>query len=121
MPINRVLIVEDDQAQLVHLQNLLASAGYAVTVAHDGQEGLAKAKSDNPQVILMDINMPVMDGFAAARSLRSDPATKDIPVIFVSAKDQKADRVWATMNGAKGYVTKPYHPDQILDQIKTLG
>lgn len=121
MPINRVLIVEDDQAQLVHLQNLLAGAGYAVTVARNGQEGLDKAKSDNPQVILMDINMPVLDGFGVARNLRSDPATKDIPVIFVSAKDQKADRVWATMNGAKGYVTKPYHPDQILDQIKALG
>jgi twitching motility two-component system response regulator PilH len=121
MPINRVLIVEDDAAQLLHLQNLLTNAGYSVSSAVNGEEGVAKARTEQPQLILMDINMPVMDGFAAARGLKHDPTTKDIPVIFVSAKDQKADRVWATMNGAKGYVTKPYHPDQILDQIKTLG
>lgn len=121
MPIKNVLIVEDDVAQLVHLQGLLAGAGYAVSTANNGQEALTKARADHPDAILMDINMPVMDGFAAARGLKNDASTKDIPIVFVSAKDQKADRVWATMNGAKGYITKPYQPNEILDQLKTLG
>ena len=121
MAIKNVLIVDDDIAHILHLQTLLAGAGYVVSTANNGQEAVTKARSDHPDAILMDINMPVMDGFAAARGLKNGADTKDIPIVFVSSKDQKADRVWATMNGAKGYVTKPYRPDEILEQLKTLG
>ena len=62
-----------------------------------------------------------MDGFATCRELSSDASTKDIPVVFVTSKDQKADRMWAEMQGAKAYITKPYQPDEIIDQLKKMG
>ena len=68
----------------------------------------------------MDIVMPTMDGFATCRALAGDEDTKDIPVIFVTSKNQKADRLWAQMQGAKGFVTKPYSPDEIIDQLKAF-
>ena len=64
--------------------------------------------------------MPAMDGFATCRALGSDGETKNIPVIFVTSKNQKADRLWAQMQGAKGYITKPYSADEIIDQLKAF-
>ena len=68
----------------------------------------------------MDVNMPGMDGFAATRALRNESSTKDIPVVLVTAKDQKADKAWGQMLGAKGYITKPYTDDQMLQQVRAL-
>ena len=79
-----------------------------------GPPGVKKAKELKPDLILMDVNMPDLDGFATARKLSQTPETKVIPVVFVTSKDQKVDRVFAQMLGAKGYVTKPYSADQIL-------
>jgi twitching motility two-component system response regulator PilH len=121
MAVNKVMIVEDDRAQLIHLQQIVAAAGYVVSMATTGDEAVTKAKAERPDAILMDINMPGMDGFAAIRSMRADASTKDIPVVFVSAKNQKADQVWAQMQGGKGYVTKPYQPDDVLQALKALG
>jgi CheY-like chemotaxis protein len=73
--------------------------------------------SDKPDVILMDVNMPDLDGFATTRRLKADAATKDIPVVFVTGKNQKADIAWGRMLGAKGYVAKPYTSAQILEQL----
>ena len=92
-------------------------AGYAVVIAISGADALEKAVTDKPDVIMMDINMPGLDGFATTRKLGQNPDTKAIPVIFVTSKDQKVDRAFAQMVGAKGYVTKPYLPEQILSQL----
>ena len=81
---------------------------------------LALALIGNPDVIFLDLNMPEMDGFATTRGLRNDPATKDIPVVMVTAKDQKADKAWGQMLGAKGYITKPYTDAQVLETIKSV-
>jgi twitching motility two-component system response regulator PilH len=118
--IRTVLVVDDSQVDRTHLEKLLASAGYTVTCASTGVEGIEKARNGRPDAILMDINMPEMDGFAATRALRGDASTKDIPVVFVTAKQQKADKAWGQMLGAKGYVTKPYSKDQILEQLKLI-
>jgi twitching motility two-component system response regulator PilH len=91
-----------------------------VSSAENGTQALAAAKSNKPDAIFMDVNMPGMDGFAAARALRDDSSTKDIPVVLVTAKDQKADKAWGQMLGAKGYITKPYTDDQILTQARAL-
>ncbi|HSV52347.1 MAG TPA: response regulator [Burkholderiaceae bacterium] len=115
-----ILIVEDNQADRSRLEKLLGDAGYLVTTAENGTQALAAVKRSKPDAILMDVNMPEMDGFAATRALRSDAGTKDIPVVLVTAKDQKADKAWGQMLGAKGYVTKPFTDDQVLSQVRAL-
>lgn len=103
----KVLVVDDSPVDLKHLERLLSDSGVLVLTAATGAEALDKARQEQPQLILMDVNMPGLDGFSTARKLAADPATKAIPVVFVTAKDQKADRVFAQMLGAKGFVTKP--------------
>ena len=114
---SKILIVDDSPVDIQNLQNILVDAGHLVTVATSGADGVAKAKSSTPDIIMMDVNMPGLDGFSAARQLTQDAGTKKIPVVFVTGKDQKADRVFAQMLGAKGFVTKPYTADQILSLI----
>ena len=115
-----ILIVEDNQNERSRLERLLASAGYTVTTAENGQQAVDTARRSKPDAILMDVNMPVMDGFAATRALRGDSNTKSIPVVLVTAKDQKADKAWGQMLGAAGYVTKPYTDEQVLSQVRAL-
>jgi twitching motility two-component system response regulator PilH len=115
-----ILIVEDNQTDRTRLERLLSGAGYAVTTAENGVQALAAVKRSRPDAILMDVNMPEMDGFAATRALRGDAATKSIPVVLVTAKDQKADKAWGQMLGAAGYVTKPFTDEQMLAQVRAL-
>jgi twitching motility two-component system response regulator PilH len=113
----KVLVVDDSPVDVQNLQRILSDAGAVVVTASSGAEAVATAKEELPNLIMMDVNMPGLDGFSAVRQLAQDPATKGIPVVFVTAKDQKADRVFAQMLGAKGYVTKPYAPETILGQL----
>jgi len=106
--VKKVLVVDDSSIDLKNLERIVTDAGAMVVTASSGTEAVAKAKETSPQLILLDVNMPGLDGFSTARQLQADPATKGIPVVFVTSKDQKADRVFAQMLGAKGYVTKPY-------------
>ena len=115
-----ILVVEDNQVDRTRLEQLLVGAGYLVSTAGDGNEALAAAKRSKPDAILMDVNMPGLDGFAATRALRNDAATKDIPIVLVTAKDQKADKAWGQMLGAKGHVTKPFTDEQLLSQVRAL-
>ena len=115
-----ILIVDDSQVDRSRLEQLLAGNGFQVTTAAAGQQAIDSVKRAKPDAILMDVNMPGMDGFAATRALRGDAGTKDIPVVLVTAKDQKADKAWGQMLGAKGYITKPYTDDQILTQVRAL-
>ena len=115
-----ILIVEDNQVDRTRLEKLLGTAGYVVSTAMDGEQAIASVKRSKPDAILMDVNMPGMDGFAATRALRGDADTKDIPVVLVTAKDQKADKAWGQMLGAKGYITKPYTDEQVLSQVRAL-
>ncbi len=113
----KVLVVDDAPVDAQHLQRILVDAGWAVVVAASGSEAISRAKAEMPDLIMMDVNMPGLDGFSAARQLMQDSSTQSIPVVFVTSKDQKADRVFAQMLGAKAYVTKPYTADQILQVI----
>jgi len=113
----RVLIVDDALADRNNLERIVSAAGHIALLAESGAQAVERAKRDKPDVILMDVNMPDMDGFAATRRLKADEATKHIPVVFVTSKNQKADMAWGQMLGAKGYVTKPYSPEQILAQL----
>jgi twitching motility two-component system response regulator PilH len=113
----KVLVVDDAPVDSQNLQRIFADAGWMVVTASSGAEAVTKAKAEIPDLIMMDVNMPGLDGFSATRQLMQDPSTKGIPVVFVTSKDQKADRVFAQMLGAKGFVTKPYTADQILGSI----
>jgi twitching motility two-component system response regulator PilH len=120
MAIRRVLIADDSSTDLKNLEQIVSGAGYQVITAATGKEALAKAKSDRPDAILLDVVMPDMNGFQACRAITSDADTKSIPVILVSSKGEKTDKVWGEEQGAKGYVTKPYTSDQILGHLRSL-
>jgi twitching motility two-component system response regulator PilH len=117
----KVLVVDDSPAEMNNMKNILADVGCVVITASNGKEAVAKAKAEKPSVVFLDIVMPDMDGYEACRLLAEDPATKSIPVVFVSSKGQKADQVWGQLQGAKGYVVKPYKPEQVIDQLKAVA
>ncbi len=121
MSINKILAVDDSKVDLINIQNILSDAGYKVITANSGQTAIEKAVAEKPDLIFMDVVMQEMDGYQACRELTHQDATKNIPIIFVTAKGQKADRVWAEMTGAKGLVQKPYTPDQIIEQVNLLN
>lgn len=115
-----ILVVEDSQVDRLRLVKLLEGAGYRVCTAANGLEAIALVQQQAPALILMDVNMPQMDGFAATRALRGGEHTKSIPVVLVTAKDQKADKAWGQMLGAKGYITKPFADEVLLQQVRAL-
>ena len=120
MTIRKVLVVDDSDTDRKSLEQICSGAGYQVVTARTGAEAVSMAKSEHPDAILLDVIMPDMNGFQACRSLTSGAETKGIPVILVSSKGEKTDKVWGEEQGAKGYVTKPYTADQILGQLRTL-
>ena len=118
MTVNTILLVDDSLAQLNEMKEAVKGVGAKVISATSGEEAISMAKSEKPDIIFMDIIMDGMDGYGACREMSSDPDTKTIPVVFVSTKNQRADRVWAEKLGARNFITKPFTKDQILDEIK---
>jgi twitching motility two-component system response regulator PilH len=114
----KILIVDDAQVDRNNLERIVSGAGHTVLSAESGDQALERARRDKPDLIFMDVNMPGKDGFATTRELKADDATKGIPIVFVTGKNQKADQAWGQILGAKAYVAKPYTPQQILDQLK---
>lgn len=120
MAVTKVLVCDDSATDLINIKNIVEGAGCLTVTASSGAEALEMTRSEQPDVIFLDIIMPEMDGFEACRKLRNDPATKNIPVIFVTSKDQKADRVWAHMQGATDFISKPYTADQIIEKLNAV-
>lgn len=118
MTIRKILCVDDSAAELSMISQIVSNANFAVVSANNGKEAIHLAKSERPDLIFLDIVMTDMDGFAVMRELQKDPATKDIPVVFVSSKSQKADQAWAKMQGAKGFVPKPVTEEAILEELR---
>ena len=121
MAINKVLVVDDSDTERTNIKSIVSDTGCIVLSASSGLEAVEIAKNEQPDIIFMDIIMPDMDGYEATRKLNNDPSTRDIPIVFVSSKSQKADKLWAQMQGGKGYVTKPYTADKILSQLKSFN
>lgn len=113
-----ILIVDDLATERQKISGILQDAGWTVSTACNGEEALAMAKQNPPQLIFMDIIMPNMDGYQTCRKLMQDADTKKIPVVFVSTKNQRADHVWAKMQGARDLIGKPYQDEQVLDALK---
>lgn len=114
----KVLIVDDSKTDLKHLEQILHAAHYRTVTAMSGREAILKARQEQPDVILMDIIMEDMDGFSTCREMTHDPELKEIPVVFVSSKNQRVDHIWAAKQGAKALVSKPYGQEDILNQVQ---
>ena len=121
MSVSKVLVCDDSSPDRTNLEQILSTQGCAVVSASNGREALSKAKAERPDLIFLDIIMPEMDGYETCRMLANDPDTKGIPVIFVTSKGARADRVWAQMQGGKGFVAKPFHEAEILAYIESAA
>ena len=113
-----ILLVEDHQEIWDFLSRRLKRRGYEVVVAQDGQEGLDKARSDKPDLLLLDMNLPVMDGWTVAQTLKGDEATKRIPIIALTAHAMSGDRDKAIAAGCDDYHAKPVDFSQLLNQVE---
>ena len=116
----RILVVEDQEDLRGILRDLLVSSGYEMLEAADGQAGVDKAKTEKPDLILMDIQMPIMDGYEATRQIKADPNLKSIPIVAVSSFAMKGDEEKARASGCDHYITKPYSPMQLLRTVRSL-
>jgi len=121
MPIKNILIVDDSPTDRQHLSEILSKGGYNVSTAASAEEGIAKVKAAKPDLVLMDVVMPGQNGYQATRELSKDEATKHIPIIMCTSKNQETDRVWGLRQGAKDYVTKPVNGPDLLKKISALG
>lgn len=116
----RILIVDDSPSQLMGIRRIVEKAGHDALTAEDGAEGVDKAKSELPDLILMDVVMPNLNGFQATRAITRDAATRHIPVVMVTTKDQDTDRVWGMRQGAKAYLSKPFSESELTELIDQL-
>jgi twitching motility two-component system response regulator PilH len=113
----QILIVDDSPTEAHVLKGMLEKHGFEIETAENGTEGIERAKELKPDLILMDVVMPGLNGFQATRQLTKDPETKDIPVIIVTTKDQETDRVWGMRQGARDFLTKPVAEKILMDKI----
>ena len=120
MPVKRILVVDDSPTERFFVVDLLTKNGYQVTTAENGEEGIAKAKAERPDLILMDVVMPGLNGYQATRTLTRDDETKAIPVIVCTTKGQETDKIWGLRQGAVDYLVKPLKPEELLQKIAAL-
>jgi len=116
----KILIVDDSPTELHVLAKILQQAGHEALTAADGEAGIATAKTQGPDAILMDVVMPGINGFQATRKLSRDPKTQHIPVLMVTTKDQDTDKEWGMRQGAKGYLVKPVDGRELLQKLNEL-
>ncbi|MFB3128511.1 MAG: twitching motility response regulator PilH [Lysobacteraceae bacterium] len=116
----RILIVDDSPSQLLGIQRIVEKLGHQILTATDGAAGVETAKAELPDLVLMDVVMPTLNGFQATRTLARDEATRHIPVILVTTKDQDTDRMWGMRQGAKAYITKPFSEDELSEVLERV-
>ena len=116
----RILIVDDSPSQLMGIRRIVEKLGHEALTAEDGAAGVEAAKRELPDLILMDVVMPNLNGFQATRSITREPSTKHIPIVLVTTKDQDTDRVWGMRQGAKAYITKPFSETELADIIQQM-
>ncbi|GMU55081.1 MAG: hypothetical protein AMXMBFR33_42270 [Candidatus Xenobia bacterium] len=115
-----ILVADDEPFVLRSLEFILKKEGYRVLTAVDGQEALEKALADRPDLLLLDIQMPRMDGNSVCRQLRDHPERKDVYIVMITAKGQEADRLNSLESGANEYITKPFSPRKVITRVKEI-
>lgn len=116
----RILIIDDSPTEFEFVCAILTKAGYEVIWAKNATEGIERAVKNKPDLILMDVVMPGMNGFQATRQLRRKPETAEVPILMLTTKDQETDRIWGLRNGATKYMCKPPSKDELLAEVKGL-
>ncbi|PZO42413.1 MAG: two-component system response regulator [Pseudanabaena frigida] len=117
---SKILVVEDSKTQREMIANLLESNHFQVSTAKNGLEAIAKVKSIQPDLVVLDIIMPGMNGYELCRKLRDNPETWNINIVLCSTKSTKVDRYWGCRQGANAYISKPFPPEDLIDTVKEL-
>lgn len=115
-----ILIVDDSPTDVHVMTTMLEKHGFEVTSAENAEDGIEKAKAEKPDLVVMDVILPGMNGFQATRALSKDEATSGIPIIIVSTKNMETDRVWGLRQGAKDYLAKPFKERELVVKVKDL-
>jgi len=121
MVVNKILVVDDSPTERTFLGGLLTKAGFTVIYAESGEEAVETTKRDQPELVLMDVVMPGLNGFQATRAITREETTKHIPVFICTTKDQETDKIWGMRQGAKDYLVKPINAAELISKIKTLS
>lgn len=116
----RILIVDDSPSQLLSIQRIVEKLGHETITATDGTTGVEAAKAHLPDLVLMDVVMPKINGFQATRTLKREPTTQHVPVVLVTTKDQDTDRLWGIRQGARAYITKPFSENELLEVMERI-
>ena len=116
----KILVVDDERTIVKLITAKLSLEGYEVITAADGQEGLSMARAEKPDLIVLDVMMPKMDGYRVAKMLKLDDLHKDIPIIFLTAKVQDQDMEMGRQTGAEAYLTKPIDPESLISKVREL-
>ena len=117
----KILVVDDSPVERLALQEVLGRNGYQVLTAENGEQAIARSRSDHPDLILMDVVMPGMNGYQATRTISRDDETRDIPIIMCTSKGQETDKIWGMRQGALDYLVKPVDHDELLARIRAMG
>jgi twitching motility two-component system response regulator PilH len=117
---SKVLVIEDSVTQREMISNLLRGSGLTVIEASDGVEALEKIQGNLPDLVVLDIVMPRMNGYEVCRRLKSDPKTQHVPVVMCSSKGEEFDRYWGMKQGADAYVAKPFQPTELVGTVKQM-
>ena len=121
MPISTILVVDDSPTERLALQELLSREGYQVLTAESGEQAVERSKTDKPDLILMDVVMPGMNGYQATRTISRHESTRKIPIILCTSKGQETDKIWGMRQGALAYLVKPVDHDELLARIRAMG
>ncbi|MBP7370393.1 MAG: twitching motility response regulator PilH [Arenimonas sp.] len=116
----KILVVDDSPSQQLGMKRIVEKLGHIAFTADDGVQGVAVCKAELPDLVLMDVVMPNLNGFQATRALSRDATTQHIPIILVTTKDQETDRVWGLRQGAKAYLTKPFNENELVEIINQV-
>lgn len=121
MPVKKIMVVDDSPTERLVLTDLLIRNGYVVVAADSGEQAIVMAKQELPDLILMDVVMPGMNGYQATRTISREEATKHIPIIMCTSKDQETDRIWGMRQGARDYLVKPLDSTELLAKVGSFN
>src|SRR5436309_10737772 len=121
MAIKKIMVVDDSPTERAFMEGMLKKRGYEVLLVDSGEVAIERSKSDQPDLILMDVVMPGLNGFQATRAITREEKTKHIPVIICTTKDQETDKIWGLRQGAKDYVTNPLNGANLAKRSKPLA
>ena len=120
MAVKKIMVVDDSPTERMVLSELLSKHGYTVVTAENGEQAIAMARQELPDLIIMDVVMPGTNGFQATRTISREESTRHIPIILCTSKDQETDKIWGLRQGAQGYLVKPADHQELLARIKAM-